>query len=94
VHSSDSKEDSNYKIKQTKPFVDYLKENGYSVSEKQLGLFRFTANKLTGNLDHFLNQGMGSANCPTITSNSFSNSNDFRVLLYFFNASKKSSSSE
>jgi hypothetical protein len=25
---------------------------------------------------------------------SFSNSNDFRVLLYFFNASKKSSSSE
>jgi hypothetical protein len=51
-HSSDSKEDSNYKVKQTKPFVDYLKENGYSVSEKQLGLFRFTANKLIGNLDH------------------------------------------
>ncbi len=51
---------TNYKTKQTKPFVDYLKDNGYSVSEGQLGLFRFTANKLTGNLDHFLNQGMGS----------------------------------
>jgi hypothetical protein len=38
--------------------------------------------------------GYSPANCPTITSNSFSNSNDFRVLLYFFNASKKSSSSE
>ncbi len=67
-HSSDSKEDSNYKIKQTKPFVDYLKENGYSVSEKQLGLFRFTANKLTGNLDHFLNQGMGSPQIIKIRS--------------------------
>ncbi len=58
--SSDSKEESNYKIKQTKPFVDYLKDNGYSVSEGQLGLFRFAATKLTGNLDHFLNEGMGS----------------------------------
>ncbi|CAC9526484.1 hypothetical protein [uncultured Gammaproteobacteria bacterium] len=46
-------------FKKTNTFVDYLKDNGYSVSEKQLGLFRFTTNKLTGNLDHFLNQGMG-----------------------------------
>jgi hypothetical protein len=45
--------------KKTSVFVNYLKDNGYSVSEKQLGLFRFTTNKLTGNLDHFLNQGMG-----------------------------------
>ena len=44
----------------TQEFVTYLKDNGYSVSEGQLGLFRFTATKLTGNLDHFLNQGMGS----------------------------------
>ena len=58
--SLDSKKGNNYKIKQTKAFVDYLKDNGYSVSEGQLGLFRFTANKLTGNLDRFLNQGMGS----------------------------------
>jgi hypothetical protein len=46
--------------KKTSIFVNYLKDNGYSVSEGQLGLFRFTANKLTGNLDRFLNQGMGS----------------------------------
>ncbi len=46
--------------KKTSVFVNYLKDNGYSVSEKQLGLFRFTTNKLTGNLDQFLNQGMGS----------------------------------
>jgi hypothetical protein len=52
--SSDSKKGSNYKTKQTKPFVDYLKDNGYSVSEGQLGLFRFTANKLIGNLDHII----------------------------------------
>lgn len=68
--SSDSKKDSedssesfehrkdNYK--KTGAFVDYLKDNGYSVSEGQLGLFRFAATKLTGNLDHFLNEGMGS----------------------------------
>jgi hypothetical protein len=62
-----------HNIHTTIKFVDYLKDNGYSVSEKQLGLFRFTTN---------------------ITSNSFSNSNGFRVLLYFFNASEKSSSSE
>jgi len=49
-----------HNIHTTIKFVDYLKDNGYSVSEKQLGLFRFTTNKLTGNLDHFLNQGMGS----------------------------------
>ena len=66
--SSDSKKGSNYKTKQTKPFVDYLKNNGYSVSEGQLGLFRFTANKLTGNLDHFLNQGMGSPQIIKIRS--------------------------
>jgi hypothetical protein len=36
--SSDSKKGSNYKTKQTKPFVDYLKNNGYSVSEGQLGI--------------------------------------------------------
>ncbi len=59
-YSSDSEEENNYKTKKTKPFIDYLKENGYSVSEGQLGLFRFTANKLTGNLDRFLNEGMGS----------------------------------
>lgn len=44
----------------TKEFVNYLKDNGYSVSENQLGLFRFAATRLTGNLDNFLNQGLGS----------------------------------
>jgi ParB family protein of integrating conjugative element (PFGI_1 class) len=44
----------------TQEFIHYLKNNGYSVSEKQLGLFRFTAIKLVGNLDRFLNQGLGS----------------------------------
>jgi hypothetical protein len=54
--------------KKTSIFVDYLKNNGYSVSEGQLGLFRFTANKLIGNLDHFLNQGMGSPQIIKIRS--------------------------
>lgn len=52
----------------TQEFVEYLKYNGYSVSEKQLGLFRFTATKLTGNLDNFLNQGMGSPQIIKIRS--------------------------
>ena len=54
--------------KKTSIFVNYLKDNGYSISEGQLGLFRFTANKLTGNLDHFLNQGMGSPQIIKIRS--------------------------
>ncbi len=44
----------------TQEFVEYLKDNGYSVGETQLSLFRFTAIKLVGNLDRFLNQGLGS----------------------------------
>lgn len=52
----------------TQEFVGYLKDNGYSVSEGQLGLFRFTATKLTGNLDNFLNQGLGSPQIIKIRS--------------------------
>lgn len=66
-HSSDS-QDNNYKTKQTVVFIEYLKNNGYSVSEKQLGLFRFTATRLTGHLDNFLNQGMGSPQIIKIRS--------------------------
>lgn len=44
----------------TRLFLEHLQDSGYSVSEGQLGLFRFTAIKLVGNLDRFLNQGLGS----------------------------------
>ncbi len=55
LHSS-----NNYKTKHTKPFLEYLASNGYPVSKAQLSVFRFTASKLVGNLDYFLNQGLGS----------------------------------
>jgi hypothetical protein len=48
IYSEDSSESfsvdhrkDNYK--KTSIFVNYLKDNGYSISEGQLGLFRFTA---------------------------------------------------
>jgi len=66
--SGQTKSDNSNIHTTTQEFVGYLKENGYSVSEKQLGLFRFTATKLTGNLDQFLNQGMGSPQIIKIRS--------------------------
>lgn len=57
AESFDQRKD-NYK--KTGQFVEHLKDNGYSVGETQLSLFRFTAIKLVGNLDRFLNQGLGS----------------------------------
>lgn len=61
--SADSAESFNQRqdnYKKTGQFVEHLKNNGYSVGETQLSLFRFTAIKLVGNLDRFLNQGLGS----------------------------------
>jgi len=66
--SSESFDQRKDNYKKTGVFVEYLKNNGYSVSEGQLGLFRFTATKLTGNLDQFLNQGMGSPQIIKIRS--------------------------
>ncbi len=61
-------EKPNIKNITTQEFVDFLKENGYSVSEKQLGLFRFTVQRLVGNLDNFLDQGLGSPQIIKIRS--------------------------
>lgn len=54
--------------KKTKLFLEYLKDNGYSVGETSLLIFRFTATKLAGNLDYYLEQGLGSPNIIKIRS--------------------------
>lgn len=52
----------------TKLFLEYLKENGYSVGESSLLVFRFTATKLVGHLDKYLNLGLGSPQVIKIRS--------------------------
>ncbi len=44
----------------TNKFLQFLANNGYSLHEQTLSIFRFTSTKLVGCLDYHLNKGLGS----------------------------------